>query len=90
MENNKHKIQQAEDMAIKALAFIGEDDDRMYRFFSLTGFDSDDIAAAITEPAFQAGILDYLLSHEPDLIEFAKWADIDPMLPMKIRHMLPE
>ncbi len=90
MENNKYKIQQAEDMAIKALSFIGEDDDRMYRFFSLTGFDSNNIAEMIKDTAFQAGILDYLLSHEPDLIDFAKWANIDPMLPMQIRHMLPE
>lgn len=81
--------EQAELLAIKALSFIAEDEDRISRFLALSGLDANDIRARMADPVFQGGVLDYLLQYEPDLIEFAEWAKIDPALPMKLRHKLP-
>ncbi len=81
--------EQAELLAIKAISFIAEDDDRISRFLALSGVDAGDIRGRMADPVFLGGVLDYFLQYEPDLIEFAQWAEVDPMLPMKLRHLLP-
>lgn len=85
----KNSNEQAELLAIKALSFIAEDEDRISRFLALSGLDAGDVREQISDPVFQGGVLDYLLQYEPDLIEFAQWAEIDPALPLKLRHLLP-
>ncbi len=84
-----NQSEQAELLAIKALSFIAEDEDRISRFLELSGVGANDIRARMNDPVFQGGVLDYLLQYEPDLIDFAEWAGIDPGLPMKLRHALP-
>ncbi len=85
----KPSREQAEELAILALSFIAEEDDRISRFLELSGVGVGDIRARMSDPVFQGGVLDYLLQFEPDLIAFAEWAEIDPSLPMKLRHALP-
>ncbi len=85
----KKQSEQAELLAIQALSFIAEDEDRISRFLALSGVGANDIRERMADPVFQGGVLDYFLQYEPDLVEFAEWAKIDPMLPMKLRHQLP-
>lgn len=68
----------AETLAILAFSFLLADDTRRARFLDLTGVDPDDLRAAITQPEFQAAILDHVSADERILMAFAADADIDP------------
>lgn len=83
------KRDQAETVALQALAFIAADEDRMDRFMALSGLGRDDLRDRIADPAFLGGVLDHLLGYEPDLIQFAEEAAIDPTLVMRARAALP-
>ena len=45
--------------------------------------------ARISDPAFLGGVLDHILGHEPDLLDFAAAADIDPTFVLRARATLP-
>jgi hypothetical protein len=69
---------QAEAVAIKALAFIASEPDLLPRFLSLTGIEVTQIRHAAREPGFLAGVLQFVLAHEPTLLAFSKAADVTP------------
>lgn len=79
----------AQAVAIMALAFLAEDDDRLGRFMGWTGLDADQVRAAASDPALLGGVLDYLLAHEALLVEFAEHAAIAPEEPARARQALP-
>ena len=83
------KQEQAETVAWQALAYIAADEDRMDRFVALSGLGPDDLKSRIADPAFLGGVLDHLLGHEPDLMDFAEEAGIDPMAVQRARAALP-
>jgi hypothetical protein len=68
----------AEDMAVAALTFIAQDDERLGRFLALSGLESGNLREAAAEPGFLVGVLDYLSSDEPLLLAFASNFQIDP------------
>jgi hypothetical protein len=65
-------------LAIAALGFIADDPERLGRFLSLTGIDSQAIRTAAREPGFLLGVLDHLASDESLLLAFALEREIDP------------
>ena len=69
---------QAESLAIAAVAFLAADDERLGRFLALTGLDPMGLRAAAAQPGFLAGVLDHLGSDETLLLAFATHAGIDP------------
>ncbi|MTI10878.1 DUF3572 domain-containing protein [Curvivirga aplysinae] len=81
--------EQAEQLAASALSWIAQDPDRLGRFLAICGVGPAEIRERVGDPAFMGGILDFLLAHEPDLIEFAEWAGVEPSFPMQIRPALP-
>ena len=81
--------EQAELLAASALSFIAQDPDRLGRFLAMTGIGPAEIRAQIKDPAFMGGLLDFLLGHEPDLLEFVEFAGVDPDFPMMARRSLP-
>ena len=83
------KQEQAETLALQALSFLVEDEDRLDRFLALSGLDQNDLRDRIADPAFLGGVLDHLLGHEPDLLEFAAAADIYPTFVLRARATLP-
>ncbi len=83
------KQEQAETMALQAVAFLAEDEDRMERFLALSGLDQGAIRSRIGEPAFLGAVLDHLLGHEPDLLAFAEYAENDPAQILRARAALP-
>ena len=83
------KQEQAETLALQALSFLVEDEDRLDRFLALSGLDHNDLRDRIADPAFLGGVLDHLLGHEPDLLDFAATADIDPTFVLRARATLP-
>ncbi|BBK33335.1 uncharacterized protein DUF3572 [Stella humosa] len=79
----------AEALALRGLAWIAGDDDRLMRFLGLTGTDLDALRARAADPAFLGGVLDCLLGDEGWVIEFAGDAGLDPMLVAAARRQLP-
>lgn len=67
-----------EDVAIRALGFIAGDPELLPRFLALTGIEPQGIRQAAAEPGFLAGVLQFVLAHEPTLMKFAAEAGIAP------------
>jgi hypothetical protein len=70
--------EQAEGLAIQALAFIAGDGERLGRFLAVTGIGPAEIRTAAREPGFLIGVLDYMASDEQLIGAFAAEADLDP------------
>ena len=68
----------AEVLAIQALGFIAQDEERLGRFLALTGMGPMEIRAAARERPFLAGVLDYVCGDEELLVAFATHSGIDP------------
>jgi hypothetical protein len=81
--------QTAETIAITALGFIAADGTLLNRFIGVTGIEPGQIRAAASEPGFLAGVLDFVLAHEPTLIAFAEQAELDPATIARARQALP-
>lgn len=70
--------EEAERIAIAALAHVAGDEELLSRFMAVTGVGPDAIRAAAAERGFLAGVLDFLMGHEPDALDFAERAQIAP------------
>ena len=81
--------EQAETLAIAALGFIAQDADLLPRFLAVTGISAGDIRTAAAEPGFLAGVLDFLLAHEPSVMAFAAATGADPAALAAARRALP-
>lgn len=77
MTRNSETID-AESLAIEGLGFIAADPELLPRFLALTGIEAPSIRRAARELGFLAGVLDFIISHEPTLIRFAKAAGTTP------------
>lgn len=69
---------QAETLAIEALGFVAGDGELLPRFLAISGIAASDIRAAAREPGFLAGVLQFILAHEPTLMRFAAESGADP------------
>jgi Protein of unknown function (DUF3572) len=78
-----------EDIAIRALVWIAGNEPMMRRFLDLSGIDASQIRQAAQEPAFLAGVLSFILAHEPTLNEFAAAENIHPSMVGKALKSLP-
>ena len=61
----------ATEIAVLALAHVAQDDTLTQRFVATTGMDADQIRTSMADPAFLAGVLEFILAHEPDAAAFA-------------------
>lgn len=60
-----------EALAIAALGFLAEDQERLGRFLAITGLDPATLRAAARAPGFLGAVLDHLLADESLLLAFA-------------------
>ena len=79
----------AEAIAAQALGFIASDSARLGRFLAESGIGPETIRQAATDPAFLPAVLDFILSHEADLLDFAAHLGIDPKHVTAARRLLP-
>jgi hypothetical protein len=79
---------EAEIVAIQALAFIAEEPQQLSAFLNTTGIPAEKIRAAAREPGFLAGVLEHILGNESLLIAFAASAGIDPAAIARARAAL--
>jgi hypothetical protein len=79
----------AETVAIRALVWIAEDEDRLGRFMGLAGLTAGELRARAAEPDFLGGVLDFVLENEALLIAFAESAGLKPATVLRLRRELP-
>ncbi len=68
----------AETIALRALAFLAGDGERLGHFLALTGIGPDALRAQAREPHMLAGVLDHLMQDETLLMVFAADAGVSP------------
>ena len=68
----------AETLALSALATTLRDERRARRFLDLSGIGTDELRRRAAEPAVLAGLIRFLEAHEPDLIEVAEAIGVSP------------
>jgi hypothetical protein len=68
----------AETIALRALAFMAEDEDRLSRFMSETGVGPDDLRQHAGSVQVLTAVLDFLSRDESLLLMFTANADIKP------------
>ena len=68
----------AQATAIAALGWLAQEPELLSRFLALTGVEPAAVRQAVSEPAFLAGILDFLMGHEPTLLQFSAASGIAP------------
>ena len=78
----KHTVQftveEAENIAISGLAFLGQDMQRLGNFLATTGVNPADLRALAGTPGFLVSVLDYLLQDESLLLVFTSENGVDP------------
>lgn len=65
-------------VALRALAWILSDDVRAERLLALTGLAADELRTRAGDATVLAATMDFLCSHEPDLIACARALAISP------------
>jgi hypothetical protein len=68
----------AEALALSALAATLTDERRARRFLDLSGIDTEDLRRRAAEPVLLAALLRFLEAHEPDLIQVAEAIGVKP------------
>ena len=68
----------AEVLALSALAATLTDERRAQRFLDLSGIDTEDLRRRAAEPVLLAALLRFLEAHEPDLIQVAETIGAKP------------
>ena len=68
----------ADALALSALATTLTDERRAQRFLDLSGIDTDELRRRAAEPALLAALIRFLEAHEPDLIDVAEAIGVAP------------
>ncbi|WAJ31070.1 DUF3572 domain-containing protein [Antarcticirhabdus aurantiaca] len=63
---------EADAVGVEALSFLAGDPKLLARFLDLSGIEPMEMRARISDPAFFAGLLDFLLAHEGTLAAFSQ------------------
>lgn len=89
MKNSDTNMSHAEVVALDVLRFLACEPERFSRFLSLSGLSPQDISALAGQPDFLASVMDYLLSDEKLLLEFAESDSLKPQAIVNLRQKLP-
>lgn len=81
--------EQSEILALQALKYLAEDQEKLGWMLTETGISPSDLAASTDHQELLAGVLDFLLGHEEILIEFCQSQGLDPTSPARARQFLP-
>lgn len=65
-------------LALAALGWVLEDEDRAARYLELTGLDPDSLRAGLGDSRVLGSTLEFLSNHEPDLIRAAEALAVTP------------
>ena len=68
----------AEALALSALATTLTDERRARRFLDLSGIETEELRRRAAEPTLLAALIRFLEAHEPDLIDVAETMGVSP------------
>lgn len=77
-----------EAVAMRALGFIVSRHGELDRFLSRTGLSSADLNRRPANPRYLTAILDFLITDEPTLQEFARTVDLPPEAAYEARRLV--
>ena len=80
--------EEAQILAVRALGFIAEHQDRMEGFIHMTGVAVGDLRDHASDLDYLGAVLDYLLADEKCLLEFTERIGVTPELPYAARRKL--
>lgn len=78
----------AEETAIAILGWLANEPELLGRFLELTGTDPTSLRNAVNDPGFLAGIVDFLMGHEPTLLAFCEATGTRPEDVVRAHAML--
>jgi Protein of unknown function (DUF3572) len=78
----------AEAIALRALGFLTSDEERLARFLDVSGLRPETVRGAAASPDFLAGVLDYIVSDDALIVDFAAEAALEPERVMAAKHAL--
>lgn len=59
------------EVAVEVLIWLSDHPDILARFLDVSGVQPQEIRASMARPAFQRGLIEFVMNHEPDLIAFS-------------------
>ena len=65
-------------LALAAIGWVLQEDDRAGRYLELTGLDPDSLRAGLDDRRILNSVLEFLSNHEPDLIRAAEALAVTP------------
>ncbi|WP_105386039.1 DUF3572 domain-containing protein [Neorhizobium alkalisoli] len=68
----------AEETAAAVLGWLANEPEMLGRFLALSGLQANQMRNAVNDPGFLAGMIDFLMGHEPTLLAFCEATDIKP------------
>lgn len=77
------------ELVTQLVAFMTQGEDRFARFIGLTGLSIQDLRERLSDPSFQAMVLDQALEDESWVLEFAASVNLPPDCVLKARRKLP-
>ena len=80
--------EEAEALALAALAFLAAEAERLDQFLALTGLNPNNFREAAAEPGFLAAVLDHLAGNDRLLLAFSAEQGHDPLTIMQARLAL--
>ncbi len=80
---------QAETLALQALAHVAAHEDLLGAFLVSSGADLDGLRAGASDPAFLGAVLDFLLQEDDRVPALAAALGVAPTLPAQARAALP-
>lgn len=81
--------EQAETIALQALAFLVKDEDLLTQFLTTTGLTPDDLKLRFREAELLGGVLDTLLANDSVLLAFCNAMSLSPETLVRARRALP-
>lgn len=75
-----------EETAAAILGWLANEPEMLSRFLALSGVQVNHLRTAIDDPGFLSGMIDFIMSHEPTLIDFCKASDWQPEAVVAAAH----
>lgn len=75
---NVNPSENASDIAIQALTFLTQEENRLSRFLDITGWTPANLASPDSRSIILVSVLEYLMSNEDILLTFAANSRIEP------------
>ena len=76
--NGKAKQVDPEETAAAILGWLANEPDMLGRFLALSGLQPNQLRGAVNDPGFLAGMIDFLVSHEPTVLAFCEASNTSP------------